>query len=290
MAFWRSKHKPGMPELCRSTKELLSRIAIEAPQQKLDEDIARNLSHMKVTLQGTPGMPPLGASRGWIPHPRRARQPTDGQCAEAEISPPLVYQLVHLLLNEEILLPLAQNIYRLPFEARKDAQTIFCHCFRYKDPNSEEPPILSYVVNVQPDIIVALCHGYDHRESAMVCGNILREALKYDCMAALVLYDEPSHDGNASGLAKVNPSLPVSGKGVLWSFFTWIHQTTFEVSADAFSTFRVGLSSSPPSSFPPRPTDTQSSSRTSCPSTASSSRTSSSPTSPASSPCTTRCS
>lgn len=82
----------------------------------------------------------------------------------------------------------------------------------------------------------------------MVCGNILREALKYDCMAALVLYDEPSHDGNASGLARVNPSLPVSGKGVLWSFFTWIHQTTFEVSADAFSTFRVG-SPSPPSSF-----------------------------------------
>ena len=64
MAFWRSKHKPGMPELCRSTKELLSRIAIEAPQQKLDEDIARNLSHMKVTLQGTPGMPPARRIEG----------------------------------------------------------------------------------------------------------------------------------------------------------------------------------------------------------------------------------
>lgn len=74
MAFWRSKHKPGMPELCKSTKELLLRITAEAPQQKLDEDIARNLGHMKVTLQGTPGKPRLARGIGRLPrrpHPRR---------------------------------------------------------------------------------------------------------------------------------------------------------------------------------------------------------------------------
>lgn len=73
----------------------------------------------------------------------------------------------------------------------------------------------------------------------MPCGGILREALKYDCIAALILYDEPTEEGPSQGLHKVNPNLPVSGKGVFWRFFDWIDKSTFEVSADAFSTFRV---------------------------------------------------
>lgn len=54
MAFWRSRQK-SIPELCKTTRDLLTRIGAEAPQQKLDEEIARNLNQMKVTLQGTAG-------------------------------------------------------------------------------------------------------------------------------------------------------------------------------------------------------------------------------------------
>lgn len=63
--------------------------------------------------------------------------------------------------------------------------------------------------------------------------------LKYDAICALLLYDEPSEDGSPLDLANVNPDLPSSGNGVLWRFFDWIDKGAFEVSADAFNTFRV---------------------------------------------------
>jgi len=73
----------------------------------------------------------------------------------------------------------------------------------------------------------------------MPCGGVLREALKYDAIAALLLYDEPTADGKTRDLASVNPDLPSSGEGVFWKFFDWIDKGAFEVSADAFNTFRV---------------------------------------------------
>lgn len=73
----------------------------------------------------------------------------------------------------------------------------------------------------------------------MPCGGVLREALKYDSIAALLLYDEPTPDGKTRDLASVNPDVPSSGEGVFWKFFDWIDKGAFEVSADAFNTFRV---------------------------------------------------
>jgi calcium binding protein 39 len=73
----------------------------------------------------------------------------------------------------------------------------------------------------------------------MPCGGVLREALKYDAIAALLLYDEPMPDGKSRDLASVNPDEPSSGQGVFWRFFEWIDKGAFEVSADAFNTFRV---------------------------------------------------
>lgn len=55
--FGRSKEKKN-DELCRSTKDLLARFGeAEAPSQKTAEDLARNLSQMKLILQGTLGEP-----------------------------------------------------------------------------------------------------------------------------------------------------------------------------------------------------------------------------------------
>lgn len=73
----------------------------------------------------------------------------------------------------------------------------------------------------------------------MPCGVILREALKFDVVTAVVLYDQ-SHEGEpAVRLSDLKPNLPQNGDGVFWRFFDWIDKTNFEVSADAFTTFRV---------------------------------------------------
>lgn len=152
--------------------------------------------------------------------------------------------MIECLTQEDVLYPLSLTIHKLPFEARKDAQIIFSHCLRFKcPPDAEHPYIVRHVLEDRPAIIHALCHGYDHRESSMACGGILREAVKTDCLAALILYDEPLAEGERFNLGSVNPETPATGKGIFWKFFNWIDQGAFEVSADAFNTFRVSTPS-----------------------------------------------
>lgn len=173
---------------------------------------------MKVTLQGTP---------------------------ELEATPDAVYQLVNQILAESLLPLLVDNIHRLPFEARKDTQTIISNVFRFRNPGSgaPEPDALKEVLRRQPEIIISLCRGYERRESASPCGGILKEALKWDAVAAVILYDEPSPDGRAIDIysSDIDITRPSSGNGVFWSFFDWIDKSSFEVSADAFDTFRLLL-------------------------------------------------
>ena len=76
----------------------------------------------------------------------------------------------------------------------------------------------------------------------MPCGGVLREALKYDAIAALLLYDEGDEEGKPLDLANVNPDVPSTGNGIFWRFFDWIDKGAFELSADAFNTFRVWVS------------------------------------------------
>lgn len=173
---------------------------------------------MKVTLQGTP---------------------------ELEATPDAVYQLVNQILAESLLPFLVENIFRLPFEARKDTQTIISNVFRFRNPGSTspEPDALKEVLRRQPEIIVRLCNGYERRESASPCGGILKEAIKWDAVAAVILYDEPSTDGRTIDIysSDIDITRPSSGQGVFWSFFDWIDKSSFEVSADAFDTFRLLL-------------------------------------------------
>jgi calcium binding protein 39 len=86
---------------------------------------------------------------------------------------------------------------------------------------------------------VELCRGYESPQSAMPCGTILRQALAYDTIAAVILYDESQPGEKAIQLKDVDVSHKQTGKGVFWKFFEWIDKGSFEVSADAFTTFRV---------------------------------------------------
>lgn len=75
----------------------------------------------------------------------------------------------------------------------------------------------------------------------MPCGAILREALKFDVITAIVLYDQSKEGEPAVRLTHLQPGIPQTGEGVFWKFFHWIDASSFEVSADAFATFRVSF-------------------------------------------------
>ena len=179
--------------------------------------------------------------------------------SEVDCSPEQVHQLVHCIIQEDILFELAKSIRLLPFEARKDAQIIFSHILRYKtsptpgasQSGSQDPTAISYLVLQRPEIIVELCRGYDYPQSAMPCGTILRQALAHDTIAAVILYDESRPGEKAVQLKDVDVSRPQTGNGVFWKFFNWINQGSFEVSADAFTTFRVSPRRNPESYLAP---------------------------------------
>lgn len=145
------------------------------------------------------------------------------------------------LVNEDLFYTLAYNIHRLPFESRKDTQVIFSTAFRYKHPGSvsPEPDVLHYIVTERPQVIIALCNGYNYRESASQCGSILRDALKFESVAALILYDGREEDERTLNLNSGATNEPAQRNGVFWQFFDWIDKSAFEISADAFNTFRV---------------------------------------------------
>ena len=150
--------------------------------------------------------------------------------------------VIKAMISEDLLFLLAQNVRNFTFESRKDVQTIFSHVLRFKIPQSTEPdpPVISYIVNHRPEIVTELCRGYETTHSAMPCGAILREALKVDFITAIVLYDQSRPGEPAVRLTNLGPqSGSQDGSGVFWKFFDWIDRGTFEVSADAFATFRV---------------------------------------------------
>ncbi|KAI1000898.1 Conidiophore development protein [Podosphaera aphanis] len=180
------------------------------------EELGKILAQMKIILQGT---------------------------QETESNPEQVYSLVTGMIQEDLLYQLARNLHRLTFESRKDAQVIFSYIFRFRPPTASpkvEPLALSYAINNRPEILVELCNGYDRKESATPAGTILREVIKSEAAAAIILYDDPSRDGYSpsKGLNGMDPDVIQSGRGVFWKFFKWIDQGTFEVGADAFTTFR----------------------------------------------------
>jgi calcium binding protein 39 len=152
-----------------------------------------------------------------------------------------VHQLVSCIIQEDILYELARSIRLLPFEARKDAQVIFSHILRFRPANakSDDPSAISYLVLQRPEIIVELCRGYDYPEIAMACGTILRQALQHEPIAALILYDESKPGERAVDLNEVDVGKKRLGEGLFWNFFRWIDKSSFEVSVDAFTTFRV---------------------------------------------------
>lgn len=73
----------------------------------------------------------------------------------------------------------------------------------------------------------------------MPCGTILREALKFELVTGIILYNESLEGQSAIRVRDIDLSRKQTGDGIFWKFFQWINRGSFEVSADAFTTFRV---------------------------------------------------
>ncbi|KAL9103857.1 MAG: hypothetical protein Q9163_001135 [Psora crenata] len=212
MAFF-FRNKQAKSDLVRRTKDLLAKL-LQPPQlNKTQDELSKSLAEMKLTLQGT---------------------------HEVDSSPEAVHQLVKDMIQEDFFYSLVRSIHRLRFEARKDSQTILSYALRFRPPGStEEDAIgLAYIIDHRPEVVVQLCRGYEHRESAMPCGAVLREILRNDHITAIVLHDESQRGEDAVRVVDIDFEQPQTGSGIFWKFFDYIDKSAFEASTDAFTTFR----------------------------------------------------
>ena len=150
-------------------------------------------------------------------------------------------ELINGMMQSDIFYLLARSMRLLSFNSRKEAQIIFSCAFRFRPANctTEESPALNYVVNQRPEVVVELCRGYEHKESATPCGSVLRENLKNDNIVAIILHDQSKEGEPAIKPSEIDFNARQNGDGVFWKFFDWIDRSAFEISADAFTTFRV---------------------------------------------------
>lgn len=130
---------------------------------------------------------------------QQVRQSLCGTEAELHLSP----------VNVNRLIDVVQILDKLPFEARKDVTLIFNQLVKR---NYGE--VVDMIAERFEPVVTRLVRGYKHPDTALLCGSMLRECIRYEKIA----------------LALLNSDL-------LWLFFDkYAHQTNFEVALDAIST------------------------------------------------------
>lgn len=156
--FGKSAKSPN--ELIRSVQEALSQLEKgEKKAEKAQEDISKNLVHIKNMLYGTSDTEP-----------------------QTDIG---VAQLSQELYNTNLLLQLITNLPRIEFEAKKDVAQIFNNILRRQI--GTRSPTVEYMCT-KPDILFTLMKGYEKHEIALHCGSMLRECARYEALAKIMLY------------------------------------------------------------------------------------------------------
>ncbi|SNX82302.1 related to HYM1 - component of the RAM signaling network [Melanopsichium pennsylvanicum] len=134
---------------------------------------------------------------------------------ESEPQPELVAQLSQEIYTNDILPLLITHISSLDFEAKKDVAQLFNLLLRRTI--GSRSPTVEYLAT-RPEVIFLALKGYENPEVALNTGMILREMLRHESLAKILLYSQR-----------------------FYSFPEYIETTTFGISCDAFSNFKETL-------------------------------------------------
>lgn len=126
----------------------------------------------------SPHCPPTGSTRGCS----CSRSPR-----HVEPLPELVAQLAQETYSTDLLYHLLQNIHKLEFESRKDVVQIFNNLLRRQI--GARFPTVEYLCS-KPEVLFAAFDGYANEEIALNTGMILREMLRHEPLAKILLYSE----------------------------------------------------------------------------------------------------
>ncbi|KAH8103385.1 mo25 protein [Cristinia sonorae] len=185
------KTKPRTPtDIVRGLRDALPKLEAGPPggdgRRKANEDVAKNLQQIKAILLG-----------------------------EGEPIPELVAQLAQETYSTDLLYHLVNNLHRLEFEARKDVVQVFSQLLRRQI--GSRFPTVEYLSS-HHNVIFAAFKGYENEEIGLNTGMILRDMLKHEPLAKVLLYSEK-----------------------FYMFPHYIETTTFGISCDAYANLKETL-------------------------------------------------
>lgn len=148
-----------------------------------------------------------------------AKEVTRGFCdlrfLAADSPPEVIAQLAQETYQTDLLQHMLLSIPRLDFEARKDVVQVFNHLLRRQI--GSRFPTVEYLSN-KPEIVFTAFKGYDNEEIALNTGMILKEMLRHEPLAKILLHSEQ-----------------------FYNFPVYIEGTTFGVSCDAYTNLKETL-------------------------------------------------
>ncbi|KIH57021.1 mo25-like protein [Ancylostoma duodenale] len=123
-----------------------------------------------------------------------------------------VAQLAQETYNANVLPMLIKNLPKLDFESKKDVAQIFNNLLRRQI--GTRSPTVEYL-GARPEMLVLLVNGYQNGDIAVTCGHMLRECIRHDQLAKILLQHES-----------------------FYKFFTYVELSAFDIASDAFATFK----------------------------------------------------
>lgn len=139
---------------------------------------------------------------------------TLNQLIDSHPQPEAIAQLAQEVYALDLLQLLIKKIGKLEFEARKEVTTVFNSLLRRQI--GLRYPTVEYILT-KPQVLFLTLQGYNDEDVSLNTGMILREMLRHEALVKLLLYDEQH----------------------FYTFPKYIETTTFGVSCDAFSNFKV---------------------------------------------------
>lgn len=125
-----------------------------------------------------------------------------------------VANLVTEVHNSRLLFTMIENFGKIDFESRKDVVSIFVHLLRRKNASTNTYPSVDHIFDNR-EVLDSLLVGYKDQDYALSCGVVLRECFKHLKLVELVMDNE-----------------------IVYQFFDYVDVPTFDISSDAFLTFR----------------------------------------------------
>ncbi|RXK35187.1 calcium binding protein 39 [Tremella mesenterica] len=192
-----SRQKTRTPqETVRSLKENIVRLDQSSSgetKKRINEEVSRLLSSIKTSLIGD---------------------------EIAEPSPDIVAQIANEIYAQDLLSLMVIHLAKFEFEARKDVCSIYSALLRRQI--GSRSPTVEYISS-RPDIIFHTLKGYGNAEIALNTGLILKEMVRYEALAHILLYSDQ-----------------------FYTFPNYIENTTFGISCDAFANMKDCLTKHKP--------------------------------------------